>query len=105
MQLQPLRLVTIVTEQIVREQIVKKILELGAGGCTWHDAQGTGSRGVRGDATPLDRNVRIEVICSPPTAEAILTYVSRHYFENYACIAWQTEVTVVRGARYVGGQP
>ncbi len=104
MQLHPLKLVTIVTEQIIREQIVKKILELGAAGCTWHEAQGIGSRGVRSDAT-LDRNVQIELVCSPATAEAILTYVSRTYFENYACIAWQTDVSVMRGARYIGGPP
>lgn len=102
MQLHPLKLVTIITEQIIREQIVKKIVELGAAGCTWHDAQGTGSRGARSDATG-DSNVRIEVICAPATAESILTFVSRNYFENYACIAWQTDVTVVRGARYAGG--
>jgi hypothetical protein len=28
--------------------------------------------------------------------------VSRNYFENYACIAWQSDAAVVRGARYVG---
>lgn len=99
MQLHPLKLVTIITEQIIREPVVKKILELGAAGCSWHDAQGTGSRGVRSDATG-ESNVQIEVICAPATAEAILTYVSRTYFENYACIAWQTDVSVMRGARY-----
>jgi nitrogen regulatory protein P-II 2 len=101
MQLQTLRLVTIVTEQIVREQLVKKILALGATGCSWGEVQGTGSRGARSDATG-DRNVRIEVVCSAETAEKILTMVSRNYFENYACIAWQSDALVVRGARYVG---
>ena len=102
MQLQNLVLITIITEQITREQICNKILTLGATGCTWSDAQGTGSRGARSSAV-AGENVRIEVVCNQTTAEAILTYVSRHYFENYACIAWQTNVSVVRGARYAGG--
>ena len=101
MQLQTLKLVTIVTEQVVREQLVKKILALGATGCSWGEVQGTGSRGARSDATG-DTNVRIEVVCAQATADAVLTMVSRNYFENYACIAWQSDVAVVRGARYMG---
>jgi hypothetical protein len=104
MELHPLKLVTIITEQIAREKIVTKVLALGATGCSWGEVQGTGSRGTRSDETG-DRNVRIEVICSPDTAERILKMVSRNYFENYACIAWESDASVVRGARYVEGQP
>ncbi|MBS0260465.1 MAG: hypothetical protein JSS02_00805, partial [Planctomycetes bacterium] len=103
MQLHPLKLVTIVTEQVTREQIVKKILEFGAVGCTWSESQGVGARGVR-SASSLSGNVRIEVACAQPIAEKILTYVSRNYFEHYACIAWQTDISVVRGVRYVGSE-
>ncbi len=49
--------------------------------------------------------MRIEVICTPETAEAILTYVSHHYFENYACIAWVADVSAVRGAHYAKSGP
>ncbi|HLJ12685.1 MAG TPA: hypothetical protein VKU82_15930 [Planctomycetaceae bacterium] len=99
MQLHPLKLVTIVTEQILKDQIVKKIIELGAAGCTWQEAQGTGSRGARRDAVG-GGNVQIEVICPDSVAEAILTFVSRNYFDQYACLAWVTDVSVVRGKRY-----
>lgn len=34
-------------------------------------------------------------------AEAILTYISHNLFENYGCIAWVTDVSVVRGSHYV----
>src|SRR5258708_1093849 len=101
MQLYPLKLVTIVTEQIIREQTFKKILEWGAAGATWEEGEGNGSRGARRDATG-ESNVQIEVICASATAEAILTFVSRTYFDNYACIAWQTDVSVMRGDRYTG---
>jgi hypothetical protein len=100
MQLHPLKHVVIVTEQILKDQIVQKALELGAAGCTFQDAQGVGSRGARSDDV-AGGNTRIEVICGPTVAEAILTFVSHQYFENYACIAWVADVAVVRGARYV----
>jgi hypothetical protein len=34
-------------------------------------------------------------------AEKILTHVSHEYFEHYACIAWLSDVQVVRGDQYV----
>src|SRR5690349_2561971 len=100
MQLHPLKLVTVVTEKVLRDQIVQKILELGATGCTHGDVLGTGSRGTRRDDV-FGGNVRIEVICSQAVAEAILTYISHHFFAPYACIAWVTDASVIRGARYV----
>jgi|SRR5579871_939885 len=104
MQLHPLKLVTIVAEQILKEQLIKKGTELGATGCTYFEAEGTGSRGARSEGISSDftgSNVRIEFICPQSVADAIMTYVSHHYFENYACIAWVSDVSVVRGERYL----
>jgi hypothetical protein len=47
------------------------------------------------------QNVKIDIICPDNVAEAILTYVSHHCFENYGCIAWVTDVSVVRGSHYI----
>jgi hypothetical protein len=99
MQLHPLKHVVIVTEQVLKDQIVQKALELGAAGCTFQDAQGVGSRGARRDGV-TGENTRLDIICDATVAEEILTFVSHEYFENYACIAWVADVAVVRGARY-----
>jgi len=99
MQLYPLKLVTIIAETILREPIIHKILELGASGVSYHSTGGTGSRHTRHDEV-LGENVQIKVVCPKEVAEAILTYVSHHYFEHYACIAWMNDVEVVRGANY-----
>jgi nitrogen regulatory protein P-II 2 len=100
MQLHKLTLVTIIAETILREPIVHKVIELGASGVSYHSTGGTGSRHSRHDVI-LGENVQIKVICSRDLAEKILTYVSHHYFENYACIAWMNDVEVVRGENYV----
>lgn len=99
MQLQTLKLVTIVTEDVLRQQLVNKFIEFGATGYTVQHAYGYGSRGARADA--VAPNLQFEVICSQEVAEAILTYVSHHFFANYACIAWLTDVQVVKGQHYV----
>lgn len=100
MQLQKLKLITIVTEQLLREQIVAKAMELGASGCTYQEVQGDGSRGARRDSFG-GVNVRMEIVCPQAVAEAILKHMSDTYFENYACIAWLADVEVMRGARYM----
>jgi nitrogen regulatory protein P-II 2 len=99
MLLHTLKKVTVVTEDSLRHQLVKKICELGATGYTFHEVQGFGSRGSRSDA--FANNVQIDVVCSEAVADSILTYVAENYFENYACIAWVGDVQVVRGTRYV----
>lgn len=100
MQLHPLKLVTIVAEEILKDPLRKKFLELGATGYTSSEAQGYGSRGSRTDEFGSG-NVRFEIICPANVAEAILTFVAQTYVENYACISWMVDVQVARGARYV----
>ncbi len=99
MQLYPLKLVTIVAEHVLREQLERKILEMGVTGYTCTPATGYGSRGARHSAGA--DNVKLEMICPEAVAINMLTYVSHHYFDRYACIAWITDVAVVRGAHYV----
>ena len=96
MNLEPLKLVTIIAESVLREPLIHKILELGATGISYHSTGGSGSRGMRHDVV-LGENVQIKVVCNDEVAEAILTYVSEHVFERYACIAFLTDVKVVGG--------
>ena len=104
MQLYPLKLITIVTEEVLKDQMIHKAQELGATGYTVYECQGKGVRGTRHDSVS-GANVRIELVCPESVAVAILTTVSHDYFEHYACIAWISDVAVVRGARYVGKNP
>lgn len=103
MQLHTLKKVTIITEDTLKHDLLKKLIELGATGYSCHECQGYGSRGARSDQ--FASNVHVELICEQPVAHAILTYVSHNYFERYACIAWLSDVEVVRGARYTQPKP
>lgn len=91
-------MVTIITEDTLKHQLLKKVCELGASGYTCREVQGYGSRGARSDQ--FANNIEVQIVCPEKVAHAILTYVSHNYFDQYACIAWLTDVEVVRGARY-----
>ena len=102
LELQPLKLVTIVAETVLRERITQRLLDWGATGFTVVESSGRGSRGIRTGDVPGE-SVRIETLVTRPIAIRILEEVAERYFPNYAVIAWVTEVEVVRGEKYLEG--
>lgn len=99
-QLTRLKLITIVAETVLRDRITRRLLEWGATGFTVVDSSGRGSRGIRTGDVPGE-GVRIDAVVDSDTADRILSGVEERYFENYAVIAWMTDVQVVRGHKYV----
>jgi len=95
-----LRIVTIITERILEEKLLRAVEELGATGYTLSQVTGNGSRGVRASewAGP---DTRIETLVSDQVAEAIVNHVAEHYFEHYAVIVYVQDAHVVRGDKYV----
>jgi len=103
MQLYPLKLVTIVGETLIMDEIAEEGLKLGATGYSLCDVVGRGARSARNVSFAGEAKTRkLEFVVSADVAVAILTYVSHNYFEHYACIAWESDVSVVRGEQYVG---
>lgn len=96
----PLKLVTIVAEPVLEEQLVELLHRLGARGHTVTDSRGAGSRGMRA-SDPPGGGIRIEVVVGPAVADRILEQVAEQYFPNYAVIAFLSSVEVVRGEKYV----
>ncbi len=99
MQLERLKLITIVAEKILKDQLVPKVLELGATGCSYHPTEGKGLRKARHDDA-FSENFQMKVVCPSDVATTILTYISEHYFEHYAIVAWLSDVEVLRGKHF-----
>lgn len=95
-----LKLVTIVTERILEDRLLRMLDEAGAKGYTLSQATGKGSRGVRASewAGP---DTRIESLVSAEVAEAIVANIAEHYFEHYAVIVYVQDADVVRGEKYI----
>ena len=103
MQLYPLKLVSVVGETVIMEDIAEKAMELGATGYTMSEVSGRGSRSARNVAvmTGGSKTTKAEFVVPMTVAEKILSHVSHNYFEHYACIAWLSDVQVVRGQEYM----
>jgi hypothetical protein len=94
------KLITIITERILRNEIITMLKSKGATGYTQTDATGEGSRGIRASDWE-GRNVKIETIVSEPVAAAIMGNIAENYFENYAVIVYLRDVEVMRGEKYI----
>lgn len=95
----PMTKLTVVSESLLREELLKMMRRAGAKGFTITQADGEGSRGVR--ATEWEGpNTRIETIVSAAVADDIIDQLASSYFEDYAVIAWMTDVTVWRAKKF-----
>ncbi|MBO6575595.1 MAG: hypothetical protein JJ896_11380 [Rhodothermales bacterium] len=98
----PLKLVTIVTERILEDRLLRKLEEFGVSGYTLTQATGRGSRGVRASEWE-GPDTKIETLVSAEVAEKIVDHVSQKFFEHYAVIVYVLDAHVVRGEKYVKG--
>lgn len=102
MQLYPLKLVTVVGESVIMEDIAEEGARLGATGYTMTEVNGHGSRSARNVASTTGaRTMKVEFVVPGDLAVKILTHISHQYFDDYAVIAWLSDVQVVRGQQYV----
>jgi nitrogen regulatory protein PII len=94
------KLLTIIAEAFLEHQLTQMLDKLGAGGYTISDARGRGSRGVRNADWASSGNVRIEVVCGENLADSIEDYLFKHYYKDYAIIAFVTDVAVLRPEKF-----
>lgn len=100
MTLHPMRLVTVVCEAVIEERIVEVLRECGAQGHTAFDVRGSGRQGQRSADLVESGNVQIEVIVKPATAEAMLARLHSEFFQDYAMVAYESEVRVMRPDKF-----
>lgn len=94
------KLITIVTEAALENELLEVLNALGASGYTITNARGKGSRGVRDAGWTSSSNIRVEVICTETLAETISDYMREHYYQNYAMILYESEVLVMREDKF-----
>jgi hypothetical protein len=93
-------LLTVVTESVLEQTLLRDFDRLGVRGYTVSDARGKGSRGVRDAAWDEAANIRIEIICSRDQAESLLTGLQARYYADYAMVAFLQDVEVLRPGKF-----
>lgn len=94
------RLLTIVTESVLEQEVCEQLEDLGATGYTVTNARGKGSRGVRDAGWSSSSNVRVEIVCSEYAAQRIAEHMRRKYYDHYAMIIFEADVRVLRPDKF-----
>lgn len=100
MNLHPMKLVTIICESVLEETILEVLRSAGAHGHTAFPVSGSGRQGFRSADLVESGNVQIEVIMKPAVAEALLNRLSTEFFKDYAMVAYETDVRVLRPDKF-----
>lgn len=105
MEFSTMKRVVIITENVIKDELLKLIMSLGAKGYTIANVSGRGARGLRDDnADTLVgehlRNIKVEVITREDIAKKITVSVLEKFFKNYAGIAYMDDVEVLKGEKF-----
>ncbi len=100
MNLHPMKLVTIICEALLEERVVEILRQCGTHGHTAYSVRGSGSQGDRTADIVETGNVKLEVIAKPAVAEAVLERLHRELFKDYAMVAYETDVCVMRPDKF-----
>lgn len=94
------KLLTIITESALENELTDVFERLGASGYTITNARGKGSRGIRDAGWSTSSNIRLEVICGAALAETIADHMREHYYRDYAMVLFVTDVGVMRPEKF-----
>lgn len=94
------KLVVLICEEALSPLLEPELLALGAKGYTISEVRGRGNRGERDARWALSGNIRVEVLCSPATAERILTTVDARFGANFGLVAYAFDVEAPRAGKY-----
>ena len=84
-----MRRLTVIADESIEQWLEEQFVELGASGFTSSPCRGAGRRELEGGVTVANSNVRIEVVMSHHTSEAILAFLRRDVLPNHhvtACV-------------------
>lgn len=77
------RRVVIIVDSSLKDQILDKVIDLGAKGYNYTKCNGRGQHAITGDPYHEDGLVRIEVIASVEVGAAILDYIHAAQFQQF----------------------
>lgn len=101
MNLSPLKLVTIIADDVLEKRIIEDMKSLGIKGYTFDEVSGEGLAGSK-DNEWEGRNIRLESVVTEETADQLMELLARKYFDRYGVIAYVTAVDVFRRSKFSG---
>lgn len=100
MKLTEIKLVTIITLDVLENELIEFIKQAGAKGYTISEARGEGLSSLRNSELE-GKNIRIETLVSQETANKILEHLVKNYFDKYRTICFLQDVKILRREKFL----
>ncbi|MDP2433041.1 MAG: transcriptional regulator [Pseudomonadota bacterium] len=91
---QAMLLLTILTEEVLEDILIKEIMALGAKGYTISEARGRGTHGLRTGKWSAGGNIRIEVIGDAALCGRIVERLHANYERDYGLLMFTSAVEI-----------
>lgn len=101
MKLYNIKLLTITCEILAQNKVKEILKKHKITGYTSYEVGGMGDDGLRGQGLPEEKNVKIEVALTEPTAEKIIEEILRVLMPDYAIILYTSDIQVARMEKFV----
>ncbi|QDT38366.1 SulP family inorganic anion transporter [Stratiformator vulcanicus] len=96
-----MRRLTVIADEAIEQSLEEQFVALGATGFTSQPCSGAGRRELEGGVTSANSKVRIEIVLSHQTCEAILSYLRSDVLPKHQVTACVETVDVVRRDHFV----
>jgi len=95
-----LKMLTITCEILAQKNVIDILEKHKASGYTVYEAEGNGSKGIRGKGFKNEKNVKIEAVLPDENLQDIAEEIARTLFSDYAIILYVTDVEVLRPEKF-----
>ena len=95
----------VVLDTALEEEMLHKFVELGASGYTTIECNGAGRKAVYQEPFSGHSQIRVEVVGTRQTCEAIVRHVSQPEYAGHPVAAYLEGVEVIQPERFVGHWP
>jgi hypothetical protein len=95
----------VVLDKALEEEMLHKFVELGASGYTTMECNGAGRKAVYQEPFAGHSQIRVEVVGSRATCEAIVRHVSKAEYRVHPVASYLEGVEVLQPERFIGQPP
>ena len=89
------KVLTIITESLIEQKLVKCLKDLGATGYTIEEVRGEGRRGIRRSDWDQAGSIRLQTVCDEQLADRISGYLAENYMESYAMFIFMFDAEII----------
>ncbi len=89
------KVLTIITESLIEQKLVKCLKELGATGYTIEEVRGEGRRGIRRSDWDQSGSIRLQIICDEKLADKISNFLAENYMDSYAMFIFMFDSEII----------